>query len=102
MNKNKKIILTLLGYLISLSLLIVTFKDISFKKVVDYLREIDLFLVFLALLRDIPTSQSDLVAALIISLHFLTVILDVLVGGIIILIYKRKDNIKFVNNNLLW
>ena len=51
---------------------------------------------------DIPNSQSDLVAALIISLHFLTVILDVLVGGIIILIYRRKDNMKFVNNNFLW
>ena len=50
---------------------------------------------------DIPTSQSDLVAALIISLHFLTVILDVLVGGIILLIYRQKDNMKFVNNNFL-
>ena len=47
---------------------------------------------------DIPTSQSDLVAALIISLHFLTVILDVLVGGTIMLIYRQKDNMKFVNN----
>jgi len=51
---------------------------------------------------DIPTSQSDLVAALIISLHFLTVILDVLVGGTIMLIYRQKDNMKFVNNNFLW
>jgi len=51
---------------------------------------------------DIPNSQSDLVAALIISLHFLTVILDVLVGGAIILIYRQKDNMKFINNNFLW
>ena len=51
---------------------------------------------------DIPTSQSDLVAALIISLHFLTVILDVLVGGTIMLIYRQKDNMKFVNNKFLW
>ena len=50
---------------------------------------------------DIPTSQSDLVAALIISLHFLTVILDVLVGGTIMLIYRQKDNMKFVNNKFL-
>ena len=50
---------------------------------------------------DIPSSQNDLVAALIISLHFLTVILDVLVGGIILLIYRQKDNMKFVNNNFL-
>ena len=53
MNKNKKIILTLLGYLISLSLLVITFKDTNFKKVFDYLKEIDLFLVFLALLLNI-------------------------------------------------
>ena len=51
---------------------------------------------------DIPTSQSDLVAALIISLHFLTVILDVLVGGTIMLIYRQKYNMKFVNNKFLW
>ena len=41
--------------------------------------------------------QSDLVAALIISLHFLTVILDVLIGGIILLIYRQKNNMRFVN-----
>ena len=37
MNKNKKIILTLLGYLISLSLLVITFKDTNFKKVFDFI-----------------------------------------------------------------
>ena len=47
---------------------------------------------------DVSNSQSDLVAALIISLHFLLVLIDVIVGGIILLVYKQKDNIKFVNN----
>jgi hypothetical protein len=46
----------------------------------------------------VSNSQSDLVAALIISLHFLLVLIDVIVGGIILLVYKHKDNIKFVNN----
>ena len=47
---------------------------------------------------DVSNSQSDLVAALIISLHLLLVLIDVIVGGIILLVYKQKDNIKFVNN----
>ena len=46
---------------------------------------------------NVPNSQSDLVAALIISLHLLTVMLDVIVGGAILLIYRQKG-IKFVNN----
>ena len=45
---------------------------------------------------DIPNNQSDLVAALIISLHLLLVMLDVIVGGMILLIYRQK-NVKFVN-----
>ena len=49
---------------------------------------------------DVSNSQSDLVAALIISLHFLLVLIDVIVGGIILLVYRQKDNIKFVNNSL--
>ena len=47
---------------------------------------------------DVPNSQTDLVAALIISLHFLLNMLDVIVGGLILLIYKQKGNIKLVNN----
>ena len=47
---------------------------------------------------DVSNSQSDLVAALIISLHFLLVLIDVIVGGIILFIYRQKNNIKFVNN----
>ena len=53
MNKNKKIVLILFGYLFSLSLLVITFKDTNFKKVFEYLGEINLFLVFLALLLNI-------------------------------------------------
>ena len=41
-------------------------------------------------------SQIDLVSALIISLHFLLVILDVIVGGVILLIYRQKG-VKFVS-----
>ena len=42
---------------------------------------------------DIPTNQIDLVAALIISLHLLIFMLDVIVGGLILLIYRQKSNI---------
>ena len=45
---------------------------------------------------DIPNNQIDLVAALIISLHFLLVVLDIIVGGVILLIYRQKG-VKFVN-----
>jgi hypothetical protein len=45
---------------------------------------------------DVSNDQSDLVAALIISLHFLLVVLDVIVGGVILLIYRQKS-VKFVN-----
>ena len=47
---------------------------------------------------DIPNNQSDLVAALIISLHLLLVMLDVIVGGVILLVYRQKNNIRFINN----
>ena len=47
---------------------------------------------------DASNSQSDLIAALIISLHLLLVILDVIVGGAILLVYRQKNNIKFVNS----
>jgi len=53
MDKNKKIILTLFGYLISVSLLVVVFKDTNFEKIFEYLKKIDLFLVLLALLLNI-------------------------------------------------
>ena len=53
MNKNKKTILTLFGYLISISLLIIIFKDINFERVFEYLKKIDPFLVLLALLLNI-------------------------------------------------
>ncbi len=53
MNKNKKIILTLFGYLISVSLLVIVFKDTNFEKVFEYLKEIDPFLILLALLLNI-------------------------------------------------
>ena len=53
MNKNKKIILTLFGYLISVSLLVVVFKDTNFGKILEYLKKIDPFLVLLALLLNI-------------------------------------------------
>jgi len=43
---------------------------------------------------DIPNNQSDLVAALIISLHLLLVVLDVIVGGVILLVYRQKNNIR--------
>jgi len=42
---------------------------------------------------DIPSNQIDLVAALIISLHLLIFMLDVIVGGLILLIYRQKSNI---------
>ena len=45
---------------------------------------------------DVSNDQSDLVAALIISLHFLLVVLDVIVGGVILLIYRQKG-VKFVD-----
>ena len=45
---------------------------------------------------DASNDQSDLVAALIISLHFLLVVLDVIIGGVILLIYRQKG-VKFVN-----
>ena len=44
---------------------------------------------------NVSNNQGDLVAALIISLHFLLVVLDVIVGGVILLIYRRKG-VKFV------
>jgi len=50
MSKNKKAILSLLGYLISLSLLVIVFKDTNFNKTFEYLKKIDPFLVLLALL----------------------------------------------------
>ncbi len=53
MDKNKKIILTIFGYLVSLSLLIIVFKDTNFDKVFEYLKRIDPFLVLLALLLNI-------------------------------------------------
>ena len=43
---------------------------------------------------DIPNNQSDLVAALIISLHLLLVMLDVIVGGVILLVSRQKNNIR--------
>ena len=45
---------------------------------------------------NVSNDQSDLVAALIISLHFLLVVLDIIVGGIILLIYRQKG-VKFVD-----
>ena len=53
MKKNKKVILTLFGYLISLSLLIIIFKDTNFERVFEYLKKIDPFLVLLALLLNV-------------------------------------------------
>ena len=53
MNKSKKIILTIFGYLISLSLLVIIFKDTNFERVFEYLKKIDLFLVLLALLLNV-------------------------------------------------
>ena len=53
MDKNKKIILTLFGYLISASLLVVVFKDANFEKIFEYLKKIDSFLVLLALLLNV-------------------------------------------------
>ena len=53
MKKNKKIILTLFGYLVSLFLLIIVFKDPNFERVFEYLKKIDPFLVLLALLLNI-------------------------------------------------
>ena len=41
MERNKKIVLTLFGYLISIFLLVITFKDTNFKKVFEYLKEIN-------------------------------------------------------------
>ena len=40
--KMKKFILTIFGYLISLSLLIIIFKDTNFERVFHYLKKIDL------------------------------------------------------------
>ena len=53
MKKNKKVVLTIFGYLISLSLLIIVFKDTNFERVFEYLKKIDPFLVLLALLLNI-------------------------------------------------
>ena len=53
MNKNWKVILTLFGYLMSVSLLVIVFKDTNFEKVFEYLKEIDPFLILLALLLNI-------------------------------------------------
>ena len=53
MDRNKKVILTIFGYLVSLSLLVIVFKDINFDKVFEYLKKIDPFLVLLALLLNI-------------------------------------------------
>ena len=53
MNRNRKIALTLFGYLISLFLLIATFKDTNFTKVFEYLKKIDPVLVFIAFLLNI-------------------------------------------------
>ena len=53
MKKNKKVVLTLFGYLISLSLLIIIFKDTNFERVFEYLKKIDPFLVLLALLLNV-------------------------------------------------
>ncbi|MDP7623307.1 MAG: hypothetical protein QF436_04310, partial [Candidatus Woesearchaeota archaeon] len=52
-DKNKKIILTLFRYLISVTLLVVLFKDTNFEKVFEYLKKIDPFLVLLALVLNI-------------------------------------------------
>ena len=41
MERNKKIVLALFGYLISIFLLVITFKDTNFKKVFEYLKEIN-------------------------------------------------------------
>ena len=53
MNRNKKFFLTLFGYLISIFLLVITFKDTNFKKVFEYLSEINPLFVFFALLLNI-------------------------------------------------
>ena len=53
MDKNKKVILTIFGYLVSLSLLVIVFKDTNFEKVFEYLKKIDPFLVLLALVLNI-------------------------------------------------
>ena len=52
-DRNKKIILTLFGYLISVFLLVVVFKDTNFEKIFEYLKKIDPFLALLALLLNI-------------------------------------------------
>ena len=46
---------------------------------------------------DVSIGQSDLVAALIISLHFLLAMLDIIIGGIILMIYRHKNSVKFIN-----
>jgi len=53
MNKNKKVILIIFGYLVSLSLLVIVFKDTNFERVFEYLKKIDPFLVLLALLLNV-------------------------------------------------
>ena len=52
-DKNKKVILTIFGYLVSLSLLVIVFKDTNFERVFGYLKKIDPFLVLLALLLNV-------------------------------------------------
>ena len=47
---------------------------------------------------DVSNDQSDLVAALIISLHLLLVMLDIIIGGVVLLVYRQKNNIRFINN----
>ena len=53
MDKNKKVILIIFGYLLSLSLLVIVFKDTNFERVFEYLKKIDPFLVLLALVLNI-------------------------------------------------
>ena len=50
---------------------------------------------------DVSIGQSELVAALIISLHFLLAMLDIIIGGIILIIYRHKNSVNFINKRLL-
>ena len=53
MNKKKNFFLILFGYLISLFLLYITFKDVNFDKVFNYLSKINLLMVFFAIILNI-------------------------------------------------
>ena len=76
MNKSKKIILTIFGYLVSLSLLVIVFKDTNFERVFGYLKKIDPFLVMLALVLNAILNAMKKMSGLKIEFLLIMVLID--------------------------